>query len=82
MENVARLMTSPLETKTSQSKSTEASHPSSWLKVGIFAAASALAGGMAAAWYYRKTLTRLHQAENDAPAAEFNMAEDDFEEQG
>jgi hypothetical protein len=35
-----------------------------WIKVGVFAAASALAGGLAAAWYYRNTLTRLKQAEN------------------
>jgi hypothetical protein len=35
----------------------------SLLKVGLLAAASALAGGLAAAWYYRKTLARLRQAE-------------------
>lgn len=34
-----------------------------WLKMGVLAAASALAGGLAAAWFYRKTLERLHQAE-------------------
>jgi hypothetical protein len=33
------------------------------LKVGLLAAASALAGGLAAAWYCRKTLARLRQAE-------------------
>ena len=75
-------MTSHLEPVSSESKPTEASRPSGWLKVGIFAAASALAGGMAAAWYYRKTLTRLRQAENEAPAAEFSVTEDDFDEQG
>ena len=34
-----------------------------WMKVGAVAAASALAGGLAAAWFYRKTLTRLQNAE-------------------
>lgn len=34
-----------------------------WIKVGTIAAASALAGGLAAAWYYRKTLDTLRQAE-------------------
>jgi hypothetical protein len=31
--------------------------------VGFVAAASAVAGGVAAAWYYRKTLARLRQAD-------------------
>lgn len=35
---------------------------SSWIKVGAVAALSALAGGVTAAWFYRKTLTRLHTA--------------------
>jgi hypothetical protein len=36
-----------------------------WLKVGAIAAASAVLGGLAAAWFYRKTLTRLREAENE-----------------
>jgi hypothetical protein len=42
---------------------------SGWLRVGVIAAASALAGGLAAAWFYRKTLTRLQEASH-APAPE------------
>jgi hypothetical protein len=34
-----------------------------WLNVGAVAAVSALAGGLAAAWYYRKTLRTLQEAE-------------------
>jgi membrane associated rhomboid family serine protease len=34
-----------------------------WFGVGLFAAASALVGGLAVAWYYRGTLRRLRQAE-------------------
>jgi hypothetical protein len=34
-----------------------------WVKVGVIAAASALAGGLAAAWFYRKTLNTLQNAE-------------------
>ena len=37
----------------------------SWLKVGTIAAASAVLGGLAAAWFYRKTLTQLREAENE-----------------
>jgi flagellar basal body-associated protein FliL len=48
---------------------------SSWIRVGAVAAASALAGGLAAAWFYRKTLKRM-QAEN----SNFRMAEDSDDE--
>ena len=37
-----------------------------WMKVGAVAAASALAGGLAVVWFYRKTLT-LPQNANSAP---------------
>lgn len=32
-----------------------------WLKIAFFSAGSALAGGLAAAWWYRKTLTKLRE---------------------
>ncbi len=38
-----------------------------WLRVGAVAAASAMLGGLAAAWFYRKTLSRLQEAENEIP---------------
>ena len=41
--------------------------PNGWLKMGSVAAASALLGGLAAAWFYRKTLSRLREAENEIP---------------
>ena len=34
-----------------------------WMRVSFLAVASALAGGLAAAWFYRKTLARLREAE-------------------
>ena len=37
--------------------------PLGWLKIGAFAAGSTLAGGLAFAWYYRKTLARLREAQ-------------------
>jgi membrane associated rhomboid family serine protease len=74
-------MTKPLESVTSSAPTANGARPSSWLKVGVFAAASALAGGMAAAWFYRKTLTRLRQAENEAPDWEFGIRDDDSDEQ-
>ncbi len=71
-------MTNHLETVTSEQA--ETARPTSWLKVGIVAAASALAGGMAAAWFYRKTLTRLRQAEGQAPNPAFSSTENDSDE--
>jgi len=38
-----------------------------WLRLGAVAAVSVLAGGLAAAWWYRSTLKKLHQAEKSAP---------------
>ena len=50
--------------------------PKSWLRVGAIAAASALAGGLAAAWFYRKTLSQLREAEERVPDSEFIATED------
>jgi flagellar basal body-associated protein FliL len=48
---------------------------SSWIKVGAVAALSALAGGVTAAWFYRKTLTRLHTASLDQEDSNFRTGE-------
>lgn len=47
-----------------------------WLKVGTIAAASAVLGGLAAAWFYRKTLSQLREAENEIPDSETAPTED------
>jgi hypothetical protein len=51
--------------------------PNSWLKVGAIAAASAMLGGLAAAWFYRRTLTQLREAENEIPDSESRIIEDE-----
>jgi hypothetical protein len=51
-----------------------------WLRVGAVAAASALLGGVAAAWYYRKTLAQLREAETTLPATAKSAIEDDSAE--
>ena len=48
---------------------------STWIKVGTVAAASALAGGLAAAWFYRNTLNRFRQAESDDKNSDFRRSE-------
>jgi hypothetical protein len=47
-----------------------------WAKVGVVAAATALAGGLAAAWWYRKTLARLHEAEDSTGDTHFKILDD------
>ena len=57
------------------------------LKVGLIATASALAGGLAVAWWYRETLKKLQNPVNSANLPktgsfdeEFNSADqDDFD---
>ena len=49
--------------------------------MGAIAAASAIAGGLAAAWFYRKTLTQLQQASSEELDPTFRKPADEFEEQ-
>jgi hypothetical protein len=60
---------SPVQTKDSESKG--------WLKVGVVAAASALAGGLAAAWWYRKTLKKLRQTGENTTNPQFGIQTED-----
>jgi hypothetical protein len=50
-----------------------------WIKVGAVAAASALAGGLAAAWFYRKTLNTLREAESESSDFSIEANETDDE---
>jgi hypothetical protein len=56
-------MASQAQPISSERKAKRATEPTKWFRVGVLTAFSAMAGGMAAAWYYRKTLLRLRQAE-------------------
>lgn len=64
------------ESYTSPQKQGGNERPSGWLQVGVVAVASALAGGLAAAWYYRKTLARLRQAEANPQSDESGVPTD------
>jgi hypothetical protein len=56
------------------------SAPQGWLKVGAIAAGSAALGGLAAAWFYRKTLSRLREAGDDLQNPIPNITENETEE--
>jgi hypothetical protein len=47
------------------------------VKLGVVAVASVLAGGLAAAWWYRKTLLRLRQADEKHVNPDFGIPEDE-----
>jgi hypothetical protein len=49
---------------------------SSWVKVGAVAAVSALAGGLAATWFYRKTLRRIQAAELESEDSNFRTGKE------
>jgi hypothetical protein len=70
-------MANSLESSTSSSSQTEAQTQPGWLKLGVVAAASVLAGGLAAAWWYRKTLTQLRQTEEKPENSHFGISGND-----
>ena len=53
---------------------------SGWVKVGAIAAASAVLGGLGAAWFYRKTLSQLREASDRIPDSLQNITENETEE--
>jgi len=73
-------MDRPVAAKTTN-KNTSAEFPtplprrSAWLRLTAVAAVSAFTGGLAAAWYYRKTLSRLQEAELEGRNSNFGMYE-------
>jgi membrane associated rhomboid family serine protease len=70
-------MTNPLESAISSAPEKETGEQAGWLKVGAVAAGSALIGGLLAAWWYRKTLSKLRQAEEDDQNPHFGIPAED-----
>ena len=54
--------------------------PLDWVKVGAIAAASAALGGLAAAWFYRNTLSQLREAAHGTQDSPPNVTENETEE--
>jgi hypothetical protein len=70
-------MANNLESDGSQSTTQAGDSPPGWLRIGLVAAASALAGGVAAAWWYRKTLNKLHESGENGKNPQFGISPDD-----
>ena len=67
-------MARPMESLTSATPRREGTSSSGWLNLGVIAVASALVGGLATAWWYRETLTKLHQTEAGPANPEFGTS--------
>jgi len=85
----SRVVTNPLKSSSSEvagsarvieADSGQVRAPAGWVKVGAIAAASAVLGGLAAAWFYRKTLSQLREAGNEIPDSLPNITENETEE--
>jgi hypothetical protein len=70
-------MANSLESGPSSDSQRPTSAPRGWLKLGAVAATSALAGGLAAAWWYRNILKKLRQADESAPSPHYGISGDD-----
>jgi len=66
-----------LESDSSTVPPTKATQSTGWIKLGLIATASAFAGGLAAAWWYRNTLKKLHEAEEQPSNPDFGISGDD-----
>jgi hypothetical protein len=55
---------------------------SGWLKFALLTAASALAGGVATAWFYRKTLTKLRETGENPKNSHFGISADQRTDDG
>jgi hypothetical protein len=71
----------PAVSLTSASSNGSASGLNKWLRVSALAAGSVMAGGLAVAWYYRKTLKTLQNADPPSSDSEFRIpdSETDFD---
>jgi hypothetical protein len=70
-------MANSLDSSASPELESDPVQPAGWFKVGAVAAASALAGGLVATWWYRKTLSRLREAEESGQNPHFGIPETD-----
>jgi hypothetical protein len=71
-------MVNHFESSTSSEKGPESGRPDGRFRLGIVAAGSLLAGGLIAAWWYRKTLLKLQKGDDEAENPHFGISEDDL----
>jgi hypothetical protein len=69
-------VTNDPESKVYAEKGPPRESSSGWLKFALLTAATALAGGMATAWFYRKTLAKLRETGENAENSHFGISAD------
>jgi membrane associated rhomboid family serine protease len=67
-------MTTSFDSPTSREKRNGVLRAPNWLKVAAVAAVSAFAGGLAAAWWHRKTLAKLRESEENPKNPDFGIS--------
>jgi hypothetical protein len=73
-------MTSDLKSDVSTEIESADPKPANWLKLGLITAGSALAGGIAVAWWYRKTLAKLHETGENPKNPDFRISPEGSDE--
>jgi hypothetical protein len=71
-------ITSDAKSAISGNSSDSGESNSGLFKLGVVAIASALLGGIAAAWWYRKTVQKLHETGENSNNPHFGMDSEDF----
>jgi hypothetical protein len=66
-------MTNDAESNVSTSSPPSGESRGGLLKLGAFAVASALLGGIAVAWWYRKTVRKLHETGENSDNPHFGI---------
>jgi hypothetical protein len=67
-----------METPVESIKTSENEAPvREWVRIGAVAVASALLGGLAAAWWYRKTLRKMQDRDEICANPEFGIPEEE-----
>ena len=69
-------MVNEIESESSKTQPENRPQRPGWFRLGVVAVASALAGGVAAAWWYRKTLNKLHESGENPENPQFGISED------
>jgi hypothetical protein len=64
------------ESDTSPEAESSGKETSGWLKFALLTAASAVAGGLATAWFYRKTLTKLRETGENPQNTHFGRSDE------
>ena len=69
-------MENSLQSNGCTTESAPVKRPGGWVGSGAVAVGGALVGGLLAAWWYRKTLHKLRQAEDDSENPHFGILTD------